>query len=176
MLKTSAETRKQDDMKILQELYSNAKESIETIAKRCRFSEQKVRRAIKYMEERHIIWGYTTVTDFRQLDQQRFMLLIKKTNKPLDKKILDKIDSIDLEDIAHRLGLHIVSSYYVHGNYDWIIVFTAKDLPHARKFCDVLSMEFPGATEQFDIQQILYCIREEHIFNPDRTRLQDLME
>ena len=176
MTKTSAETHKEDDMKILQELYSNAKESIETIAKRCGFSEQKIRRAIKHMEECHIIWGYTTVTDIRRLNQQRFMLLIKKTNKPLDKKILDKIDSIDLEDIAHPLGLHILSSYYVHGNYDWIIVFTANDLQHARKFCNVLSIEFPGATQQCDIQQILYCIREQYIFNPDRTGLQNIME
>ena len=146
------------------------------IDKRSGFSTQKIRKIVKQLEERHIIWGYTFVTNVVKMNEQRFILWIKRTNEPLDKKIMDKKGSMSLEVLAHPLGLHIVSSYYVHGTYDWIIVFTAKDLKHARKFCNVLNTEFPGVILQYEIQQILNCVREQFIFNPNRKRLQELME
>jgi hypothetical protein len=104
------------------------------------------------------------------------MIFIKRTNKPLNKNIIEKIDSINLEDIASPLGVIIESSCYVHGNYDWIISFTAQNINQAKTFCDALYNGFPGAIEQIDMQQILYYVRKHHIINPDRKKLHELME
>ena len=175
MVKKSVEQLKEDEMKILTELHDNAKKPIEAIAKRYGFSVQKVRRIIKQLEERGIIWGYTAVTDLAQMNQHLFMLLIRKTNKPLDKKTIDRIDSIDLDDLAHPIGSHVVSSHFVHGTYDWIVVFTAQDFLHGRKFSEVLNSEFPGYIKEIEIQQILYSARKQYISNPNRTQLLELM-
>jgi Lrp/AsnC family leucine-responsive transcriptional regulator len=176
MVKKSKKELQEDELRILRELQQNAKENIETIAKHCGFSRQKVWRVIKQLEERGMIWGYTAVIDQEMMNQEQFILLIKKTTKPLPKEIMEKIDSMDLEDIALLCGAHIEGSYFIHGNYDWLISLTAKDVMDARKFCQKLSEEFPGAIQQCDIQQVLYCVRKHYIFNPDRKKLKDLMK
>ena len=176
MVKILAEQAHKDEIKILHELQNNAKANIDTIAKHCGFSSQKVWRIIKRLENSRTIWGYTAVTDQHMMGLKHFILLVKRTNKPLDKKIMNKIDSLNLEDIASPIDVYIETSCYIHGNYDWIICFLAEDLNKARKFCDLLQIEFPGAIQQNDIQQVLYCARKQHIFNPDRKQLQNLMQ
>jgi len=57
MAKSSREQRDLDEKKVLAELQKNSNESIETIAKHCGFSRQKVWRTIKQLEENHMIWG-----------------------------------------------------------------------------------------------------------------------
>jgi DNA-binding Lrp family transcriptional regulator len=176
MVKNSKEQIIEDEKKILIELQKNAKQKVNIIAKHCGFSRQKAMRTIKQLEKDKTIWGYTAIIDNDKIGQKQFTLLIKRTNKPLEKKIIDKIDSIQLEDIAIPYGFTIVDSCFIHGNYDWMISFTARDINHARKFCDLLVNGFPGAIEKIDIQQVLYVVRKQHIFNPERKKLRELME
>jgi DNA-binding Lrp family transcriptional regulator len=61
MSKSSREQIDKDEKKILSELVKNSNENIETIAKHCGFSRQKVWRAIKRLEEKGLIWGYTAI-------------------------------------------------------------------------------------------------------------------
>ena len=158
------------------ELQNDAKANINDIAKHCGFSRQKIWRIIKQMEKDKTIWGYTAVVDNERIGQKQFTLLIKRTSKPLERKIIDKIDSIRLEDIASPHGFTIISSCFLHGTYDWMISLTARDINHARKFCDILIKGFPEAIEKIDVQQILYAVRNQHIFNPERKKLRELME
>ena len=175
MAKTSREQLDKDELKILAELQKNSNESIETIAKSCGFSRQKVWKTIKQLEKNRMIWGYTAIVDEDKKDLSHFIVLIKKTTKPLDKKIVDRIDSIQIEDIASPEGVNIESSCFVHGNYDWVISFTARDIKQAKSFCNVLCGGFPGSIEKIDLMQTLYFVRKHYIFNPDRKKLSDLM-
>jgi len=175
MTKSSREPLAKDDRKILAELQKNSNESIDMIAKHCGFSRQKVWRATKQLEESRTIWGYTAIVDEEKNDLSHFIMLIKRSTKPLDKKIVDRIKSIQIEDFASPQGVTIESSCFVHGNYDWIISFTAKGIKQAKNFCDILSGGFPGIIQQIDLQQTLYFSRKHHIFNPDRKKLRDLM-
>ena len=158
------------------ELQNDAKANINDIAKYCGFSRQKVWRIITQMEKDRTIWGYTAIIDNERIGQKQFTLLIKRSSKPLEKKIIDKIDSIQLEDIALPHGFTIITSCFIHGTYDWMISFTAQDINHARQFCDLLIKGFPDAIEKIDIQQILYSVRKHHVFNPERKTLRELME
>lgn len=175
MIKKSAELQQKLEMKILDELQNNSQVSIETMAQRYGLSKQEVLRMIKKLEERRVIWGYTAIVDKEKMNQKQFMVFIKRTNKPLDENIIDKIDSMLLEDLALPLGVNIESSYFVHGNYEWIICFIAQDIYQAKKFCDTLNREFPGIILEFCLQQVLYRVRDHNIFNPDRKKLRDLM-
>jgi Lrp/AsnC family leucine-responsive transcriptional regulator len=175
MIKKSEEQQQKDERKILYELQNNSQVTSETIAQRYGLSKQEVLRIVKKLEERHIIWGYTAIIDNEKINQKQFMVFIKRTNRSLGENIIDKIDSLQLEDLALPLGVSIESSYFVHGNYEWIICFIAQDINQAKKFCDTLNREFPGIIQEFCLQQVLYCVRDHFIFNPDRKKLRDLM-
>jgi DNA-binding Lrp family transcriptional regulator len=175
MSKSSKEQQVEDERKILVELQKNCNENIDSIAKRCGFSRQKVWRTIKQLEKSHLIWGYTAIVDEEKNDTLHFIMLIKRSLKPLDKKIRDRIETMKLEDIALPLGVNVESSCFVHGCYDWIISFSTTDITQAKNFCNILSGGFPGVIEQIDLQQTLYFVRKHHIFNPDRKKLSDLM-
>ncbi len=175
MSKSSREQQADDKRKILTELQKNANENIDTIAKHCGFSRQKTFRIIKQLETSHMIWGYTAIVDDEKNDLTHFIILIKRSMKPLDKKIIDRIESLQIEDVALPEGVNIESSCFVHGIYDWIISFTARDIKEAKNFCDKLSSGFPGIIEKIDLIQTLYFVRKQYIFNPNRKKLRELM-
>ena len=90
MSKNSREQIDADEKKVIRELQKNSKESIDKIAKRCGFSRQKVWRIIKRLEKNKTIWGYYAVVDNEKLDMKRYIMLIKRSNKP----IMDAINLI----------------------------------------------------------------------------------
>jgi len=73
------------------------------------------------------------------------------------------------------MGITVESSYYVHGEYDWILLLTAKDLQHAKKFTDLLFGVFPGDVEKISLSQILFIQREHSVINPDQTKLREFL-
>jgi len=161
----------QDEKKVLSELVKNANKNIETIAEHCGFSKQKTWRIIKRLETNGFIWGYTAVFNEEKAGLKHFMLMVKRTMKQLDQKTIDKIVSRKLEESATRLGIIIESSAYVHGDYDWILTFTTKDIIHAKKFADILVEFHPGIIEKTTILETLMYIRKHYILNPEKERL-----
>jgi DNA-binding Lrp family transcriptional regulator len=86
MPKSSKQRLVHDEKKILDLLRTNANESIDVIAKKCRFSRQKVWRIIKKLEKNMTIWGYTAICDDESYNLKHFTMLIKRTTVPFDKK------------------------------------------------------------------------------------------
>ncbi len=175
MSKSSREQIDKDEKKILSELVKNSNENIETIAKHCGFSRQKVWRAIKRLEEKGLIWGYTAIFNEEKIGLIHFMLMVKRTTKQLEEKTADKIISRRLEDLVAELGITIESSSYVHGEYDWVITFTALDIKQAKKFSDSLITLHPGVIEKIAIMQTLMFIRKHYILNPEKMKLKEFL-
>lgn len=175
MAKRIKDQQQLDEEKVLAQLQKNAKENLETIARRCGFSRQKTWRIIKQLETEGYIWGYTAITNDEKRNLAQFTILIKKTSQPLGTTIVEKIDSITLEEFVSEMDVTIESSYFVHGNYDWLITVIAPDIKHVRKFCEALFKAFPGAIEKLEVLQTLYAVRNHYIFNPDRKKLHDLL-
>ncbi|GAF78134.1 unnamed protein product, partial [marine sediment metagenome] len=92
MPKNSREQIDADEKKVIRELQKNSKESIDKIAKRCGFSQQKVRRIIKRLEKNKTIWGYYAVVDNEKINMKRYLMLIKRSNKPVKDAINKIID------------------------------------------------------------------------------------
>jgi DNA-binding Lrp family transcriptional regulator len=162
-------------MKILKELRKNSKISIETIAKNCGVSRQKVYRIIKHLEETHMIWGYTAITDEYKQGLQKFILLIKRSSERIEKSTADTIAWSRLEHTYDELGISIESSYYLHGEYDWVLIFTAIDLRHAKKFGGLLVENYPGLISKMNLMQILFSNREHYVYNPDPKKLSEFL-
>jgi len=155
MSKSSKDQIEQDEKKILSELMKNSKENIDTIAKHCGFSRQKAWRIIKQLEAKKLIWGYTAVIDEEKIGQTHFIIMIKRTLEKIEEKVVDIIVSTKTEELAKEFGITIESSAYLHGEYDWMLTFTAKDIKLAKKFSDKLVMLYPSGTEKITILQTL---------------------
>lgn len=175
MTKSSREQITKDGKKVLAELMKNAKENLDEIAKQCNFSSQKVRRAIKQLEENNTIWGYSAIFNEEKIGLKHYTLLIKKSNKKIEERIVDQIISRKIEDLAVELRVTLESSYYVHGEYDWIITLTAEDINAAKRFTDTLNHLNEGIIERIAVLQTMMFIRKQYTLNPERTKLKEFM-
>jgi len=156
----------EDEKKVLSELMKNSKENIETIAKHCGFSRQKAWRIIKQLEKDQKIWGYSVALDNEKQDLEKFMLCVKRTKTEHDPDDINEIVNDLLASVKKELGVTVISSYYIHGEYDWVMIFTAKDIRDAKKFSEAMMQKFPGK-QLVHISQILYTVRENYIRNPN---------
>jgi Lrp/AsnC family transcriptional regulator, leucine-responsive regulatory protein len=175
MSKSSRDQIGKDEKKILSELVKNSNEKIETIAKHCGFSRQKTWRFIKQLETKGLIWGYTAIFNEEKIGRMHFILMVKRTTKQIEEKTVDKIVSRKLEDLVAELGITIESSSYVHGEYDWVLTFTAEDIKQAKKFSDSLVALHPGVIEKVTIMQTLMFIRKHYILNPEKMKLKEFL-
>lgn len=175
MSKSSKNQIEKDQQKVLSELIKNANENIEMIAKHCGFSRQKTWRIIKQLETDGPIWGYTTIFNEQQIGLHHFMLLLKRTAVPLKKGTADQIISRRGEDVLKKLHGTIETSAYVHGDYDWVVTFTAKDIRQAKKYADTLIALHPGEIEKVTLLQTMMFVKKQYILNPKREILKDFI-
>jgi len=170
MAKRSRDQVEKDERKVVDLLQTRAKDSIDSLADTCGFSGPKVRRIIKNLEDNKTIWGYHSVTDYEKLDMHEFILLIKKTNKPLD-ELAQKIIARDIEKQADKLDIFIGSSFYLHGSYDWIICFVAKDLRTAKKFDGELIKMFKEHIQETNLVENIFPVKRCGVNNPNLKKL-----
>lgn len=175
MSKSSKDQMDQDEKRVLSELVKNSNKNIETIAQQCKFSKQKTWRIIKRLEAKDLIWGYTAIFNEEKMGLKHFMVLIKRSMKRLDETTINVIVSRKLEDIIKEVGVTIESSSYVHGDYDWVLTLTAKDIIQAKKFTDKLVTLHPGLIENITILETLIFIKKHYILNPEKSRLKEFL-
>ncbi len=175
MAKSSTGQIKEDEQRILAAVQKFSKENIDTIAHECGFSRQKVWRYIKRLEDDHLIWGYSAVVDDQRLGHQKFMLLLKRSLAELAKKSADDLAVNRLEHAYAQVGVNIQSSYHLHGEYDWCIIFTAPDIIHAKNFCNYILKRYPGIIANLSLTQILFAEREHYVLNPNPMQLRDFI-
>jgi len=173
MSKSSKKQIRKDEKKVIARLQTNARESINIIAKKCDFSRQKVWRIMKRLEKNKTIWGYSAVVDDKKLDVKRYLMLIKSSPKPVN-SLVDKISDLTLFKKGKKIGIDVQSGGFIHGNYDWVLVFTAKDTKHAKKFSELLLNEYSSIINKIDIMEYIFPIKKYGIMNPEVNKLQEL--
>jgi DNA-binding Lrp family transcriptional regulator len=142
MVKNSNAQKIEIEEKILKELQKNCRISPDEIGKKCGCSRYKVNRIMKKLEEDNIMVGYTAVLNPLRLNLKYIFLLVKRSTVPLDEEILKRIESSRKTDLSREtdfvpeVDVKSIASLYVHGNYDWIVSFTAKDISIAKDFCN----------------------------------------
>ena len=174
MAKRSRRQVEKDERKVVDLLQTRAKDSIDSLAETCGFSGPKVRRIVKNLEDNKTIWGYHAVTDYEKLDMHEFILLIKKTNKPLE-ELVKKIVSRDIEKKAKKLDIFLGSSYYLHGEFDWVICFTAKNLRAAKKFDGELVKMYKDFIDETKLVENIFPVKRCGINNPNLKQLTDFL-
>ena len=173
MTKSSRKQIENDEKKVLQYLSTNANESINEIAKKCGFSRQKVWRIIKNLEKNNVIWGYIAVVDVEKQGLKDYIVLIKRTTIPIKDANIENIIKRRLDGLAEKIGINLVSSYYINGVYDWMICFTAEDIKGAKKFCEMLHITFKEIIAELHLLEKMFPIKECGILNPEIDKLRD---
>ncbi|MBN1280684.1 MAG: Lrp/AsnC family transcriptional regulator [Candidatus Thermoplasmatota archaeon] len=161
-------TMRRDDSekRVIQALLETGERNIDRIAERCGFSRQKVWRIIKKLEANHTIWGYHPVVDQKKLHTKTFYMFIKKTNEPLD-ALIDIILTRDIEKNAEKIGIYIQTSIYLHGHFDWMVVFTAEDIKHAKKFCSLFHRVYQNYVRECYLVEEIFPVKVCGIQNPE---------
>lgn len=166
MPKSSQKQIDADEKKILHELQENGKGSIDSIAKKCGFSRQKVWRIIKRLERNKTIWGYCAVVDHDKLHLNHYTALFKRSIKPLDEKMQKEISAKKLEIYFPELNVRIDDVLYINGKYDWLLTFTAPGIKEMKIFCEKLMKKFGEYIIEYEILETIVAVRKKGLKNP----------
>ncbi len=170
MAKSSKEQIKQDELKVLDALERNSKDSIDQIAKKCGFSRQKVWKIIKDLEKRKIIWGYTAITDETAKNLKHFIVLAKRNNVAFDDDVKKEIILRQLDDYPMSI-VKIENIYLTHGTSDWIITLYAPDLISAKRFVNETFKRFHKYLQEYTLIETLLPVRKNGLKNPRISEL-----
>jgi DNA-binding Lrp family transcriptional regulator len=174
MAKVSLKQMDIDEKTVIRELQRNSNESVDKIAKRCRFSRQKVWRIIKKLENNHTIWGYHAIVDNDRLNLKRYVILLKKTSQPLG-RLVETILSREIERSATEIGVTIHASIYLHGSFDWFILFTAENIRQAKKFCEQFKFLYQNYINEIYLIEEIFPVKYCGIQNPNINKLKDFV-
>jgi DNA-binding Lrp family transcriptional regulator len=173
MPKSSLEQYEIDRKKVIEELIRDAKQSVDRIGKNCGFSRQKVWRIIKQLEKNNTIWGYSAVVDSDILDLKRYLILIKKTNKPLTPDKIDIITSRKLKEVTSQYGITIENSFYTHGSSDWFISVTARGIKDIKRVVEMFTYMLKDFIEQVDVIEVIFPVALHNCPNPNIEKIKD---
>ena len=161
-----------DEKKFLKILQQNTADSIENIARRCGFSRQKVWRIKKRLEKNKTIWGYNAVLNNEKLGLKRYIMLIKKSVQPVENAV-NKIIDLTMHKKGEEMGVDILCSSYLHGKYDWILIFSTDDIKNVKKFSETLIREYQQVISEIDIVEDIFPVKRCGIINPEVNKLKE---
>jgi len=174
MGKMSSREIQEDEKKLLAELMKNSNDNVERIARKCGFSCQKARRIMSRLEDSKKIWGYSAAVDNQKIGLEKYMLLVKRTMLSHDPNDVNEIVNNLLAPTKKDLGINMISSYRIHGEYDWVMLFTASNIITAKKFSEAIMQKFPGR-QSYQLNQILFTVRENYIQNPNIIEMKEFI-
>lgn len=129
------EKRKWD---LIHTLLENPTQSTNTVAQKTGMNRRTIFRIQDDLEKKNIIWGYSTVIDEHKLG--RVVYLLQFQTKPFTKEFADLIKQ-RLTTETHeteQLGIRLLEIYYMDGDYNMLIKFSAPDHKIARAYFEIL--------------------------------------
>lgn len=171
MVKKSKEDIKQDEQLILKELLINARKSAHEIAKKHGFSRQKVWRIIKDLETDNTIWGYSAVVNESAMNKNVFFAL-SKAKANFSSKINDIVEKFKNKKIYCK-DIDIIGSFYINGSYDWITVFSAKNVRDAKRYINYINQEYADYVETVELLESVFPLIKCGKINPEIHKLKE---
>lgn len=171
MPKSSSKKIEEDEKKIIKLLLKDSSQSPNNIAKILGFSRQKAWKLIKKLEKNKTIWGYTSVINDSKYKRNIYFAL-SKLKAPIYSKIDDILQNVQ-EDTESLFNIGILGSYYINGIYDWIVIFSAKNIRDAKKFCAHIQNQYPNQLERIDLMECIFPLIKYGKFNPEIEKLKE---
>ena len=166
MPKSSKKQINEDEKKIIAELQNNSGDSIENIAKNCGFSRQKVWRIKKRLEKNKTIWGYSAIVDDEKLDVKRYMMLVKLKHLPIDNEVEKNMIEGIIDKLGAEIGISVKDSFWLNGNYDYMVCFSADNLKNAKKFQEIFIRTYNSNIAELQLIENIVTIKKDGFMNP----------
>ena len=164
-----------NDKKILDALVENSRQSMLEISEKTGLSRQTVQKILQKLEKDHVIWGYQPIVDVQKNGLKEYFILIKRSTKPLDEKLVDKVISRKLEEMATNYGIKSGTTIYTNGIYDMIIYFLAPDILLAKKYTEFIKIMYTDYIIDVQLLESLFIIRKQGILNPNVANLNQFL-
>jgi DNA-binding Lrp family transcriptional regulator len=171
---TKADKKKKVQDEVLISLLENPTFSVDKIARKIKSYRQGVWRSKKRLEDSGIIWGYTAVIDEKKLGHIIYIVLMK--TKPMVKGLAELFITRINKDMANELQVRLTDLWYVNGEFDWVMRFSAPNHSLARRYYDTLRVVFEKyLLEKPVIMDVTCCVVAEGKKNPHVDELYDFV-
>jgi DNA-binding Lrp family transcriptional regulator len=160
-----------DERKVIDQLTKDSRQSPHEIAKRLGFSRQKVWRIIKKLEKNKVIWGYTAVIDENSIGCNTYFALTR-TKAPFH-DILDLAIKRVKEKNIKKIEIKLLGFFYLNGTYDWLIVFSAKTVADAKRFCGYMQKEYGNYLERIELLENVFTLVRFGNINPNVEKFKE---
>ena len=104
----------------------------------------------------------------------RYVMLIKKSVWQIDNAV-EKIVKLSMQKKGEEIGVNIDYSLYLHGDYDWMLIFTAKDIRHAKRFSELLISQYSDVIKDVKLMETLFSVQKAGIINPEVGKLKEFL-
>ena len=166
MPKSSKKQISEDEKKIIAEMQNNSGDSIENIAKKCGFSRQKIWRIKKRLEKNKTIWGYAAIVDNEKLNMKRYIFLVKLKHLPIDNEVEKNMIEGTIDKLGAEMGISVKDSFWLNGNYDYMVCFSADDLKKAKKFQEIFIRTYNRNIAELQLIENIVTIKKDGFMNP----------
>ncbi|MFO7618630.1 MAG: Lrp/AsnC family transcriptional regulator [Thermoplasmata archaeon] len=174
MQENEAKGKKSLDERILNALMENPTRSDMEIARDLGTYRQKVWRKKKQLEEDNIIWGYTAVLDEKRLGHVSYMVLMK--TKPMTEGLVNTLLQRITREEPRKQDVRLTNFFYVNGEYDFVLRFSAPDHATARRYYDTLRLLYDEHLLDKPVMiDVNMCLVSEGKRNPDIESLHDFI-
>ncbi len=172
MPKNNKTKKELDESKILKLLMEDSRQTTHEIAKKLGFSRQKVWKTIKKLEKENVIWGYNTVIDENTIGRNSYFALLKG-NGQFDEIIGSSAERLKMKN-AEKMNIVVLACFYVHGVYDWIVIFSAENIMDAKKFCGYIQKEYGSILDHIDLLENVFTLLRFGKINPNLEKIKEL--
>ncbi len=162
------------DDRILNALMEDPTRSDMEIARDLGTYRQRVWRRKKQLEEDSIIWGYTAVLDEKKLGHVSYIVLMK--TKPMTDELVEILLKRLTRDEPKKQNVRLTNFFYVNGEFDWVLRFSAPDHATARRYYDTLRMLYDKHLLDKPVMiDVNMCLVSEGKRNPDIEALREFI-
>jgi DNA-binding Lrp family transcriptional regulator len=162
------------DEKILSALLADPTRSDMEIAEELGTYRQKVWRKKKQLEDDGIIWGYTAVLDEKRLGHVCYIVLMK--TKPMSEGLVEILLKRLTGEEPRKQNVRLTNFFYVNGEFDWVLRFSAPDHATARRYYDTLRMLYDDYLLDKPVMiDVNMCLVSEGKRNPEIASLHDFI-
>ena len=121
------------------------------------------------------IWGYTAVPDKEKQGVCHYIMLIKRSNEPVNDIIDDVIDGFKKYS-GKNLGIFVQTACMLQGPYDMMLYFTAQDISVAKRFTEFINKKYSRYIKEIMILEDIFSLRINGMMNPNVDNLKEFFK
>lgn len=107
------------------------------------------------------------ICDDDNIQDKHYVMLMKRSTVPVEKKIRDEIFNTRLDDLLPDHVVEIETIEYVHGMFDGIFSFRTDGIVNAKKFCERFQERFQPYVVDVELLETIFPIRKQGLRNPN---------